>query len=51
MKLEELKQKVRQLGHLLATEEEAKVHLGKWYERKKLHDDLLEKLYKLEKRT
>tara|TARA_B100000287_G_scaffold297451_1_gene280611 strand:+ start:368 stop:523 length:156 start_codon:yes stop_codon:yes gene_type:complete len=51
MKLEQLRQKLRSLGHLLSAEEEAGVHLSKWYERKRMHDDLLEKLYQLEKRS
>ena len=51
MKLEQLREQLRQLGHLLASEEIADVHLGKWHERNKMHADLLEKLYRLEKRA
>ena len=50
-KIEELRSKIRQLGHLLAQEQEADTHLGKHREREQLHEDLLDQLYRLEKRT
>jgi len=51
MNLERLREQLRDLGHLLACEEQEGLHLGKRHERKRMHEDLLEKLYKLEKRT
>ena len=49
--LERISNRVRVLGSLLAEEEEAEVHLSSWRSRKEEHDNLLEKLYKLEKRS
>ena len=46
-----LKQKIRELAHLLAYEEEADHRMAQWYSRKKEHSYLLKKLYKLEKKA
>ena len=51
MKNNNLKKKIRELGHLLAYEEEAEHKFKNWWGRKKEHDYLLEKLNRLEKRT
>jgi hypothetical protein len=48
---EYLRIRVRFLGSLLASEEEAETHLSNWRSRKDEHDYLLKKLYKLEKRN
>ena len=50
-KLEYLRSRVRFLGSLLAEEEAAQMHLANWRSRRSEHDGLLEKLYRLEKRT
>mgnify|MGYP001218318865 CR=1 FL=1 len=49
--LEKIRSRLRLLASLLAEEEEAELHLSNWRSRKEEHDYLLEKLYKLEKRT
>jgi len=49
--LEYIQKRLRFLGSLLASEEEAELHLSNWRSRKEEHDYLLEKLYKLEKRS
>ena len=49
--MDKLKSRIRELGSLLAEEEESGVHLSNWYNRKKEHDFLLQKLYKKEKKT
>ena len=46
-----LKQKIRELAHLLAYEEEADHKFKGWFARKKEHDYLLNKLYRLEKKA
>ena len=51
MAYDNLKQKIRDLGHLLAYEEEIEHKFKSWYGRKKEHDYLLEKLYRLENRV
>ena len=42
--------KIRQLGYELALAEESGAYCQDWAVKKKDHDDLLERLYKLEKR-
>jgi|TARA_Y100000310_G_scaffold214857_1_gene215822 hypothetical protein len=49
--VEYIRARLRALGSLLASEEEAELHLSNWRSRKEEHDYLLEKLYKLEKRN
>jgi hypothetical protein len=49
-KLEYIRARVRFLGSLLAEEEEAQLHLANWRSRTAEHDNLLERLYGLEKR-
>ena len=51
MAYDNLKQKIRELGHLLAYEEEAEHKFKNWYSRKKEHDFLLKKLYRLENKV
>ena len=51
MSHDNLKQKIRELGHLLAYEEEAGHHLKNWYARKREHGYLLKKLYQLERKV
>ena len=51
MSHDNLKQKIRELGHLLAYEEEAGHHLKNWYTRKREHGYLLKKLYQLERKV
>tara|TARA_Y100000593_G_scaffold72582_1_gene133287 strand:+ start:1004 stop:1159 length:156 start_codon:yes stop_codon:yes gene_type:complete len=51
MSHDNLKQKIRELGHLLAYEEEADHHLKNWYARKREHGYLLKKLYQLERKV
>tara|TARA_R110000824_G_scaffold669_11_gene4220 strand:- start:209 stop:472 length:264 start_codon:yes stop_codon:yes gene_type:complete len=48
MALDNLKQKIRELGHLLACEEEAEHKFKNWWARKREHDYLLKKLYRSE---
>ena len=50
MKAENLRQKIRELAHLLAFEEMSECRLKGWYERKCEHGRLLAKLYKIEKK-
>jgi len=49
MAYDNLKQKIRELAHSLAYEEEIEHKFKGWYSRKKEHDFLLNKLYRLEK--
>jgi len=51
MAYDNLKRKIRELGHLLAYEEELEHKFKDWWSRKKEHDYLLEKLYRLENRA
>ena len=51
MKFEKRRERVRHLAHLLAYEEEAQSRASGWYDRKREHDKLLNKLYRLEKKT
>jgi len=51
MNLTNLEDKVRLLAHLLAYEEEAQTRASEWYTRKREHDFLLNKLYRLQKKT
>ena len=51
MKFEKLQDRIRHLAHLLAYEEEAQSRAAGWYERKKEHDKLLAKLYRLQKKV
>ena len=51
MAYDNLKLKIRELGHLLAYEEEAEHKFKNWYARKKEHDFLLKKLYRLESKA
>ena len=48
---ENLQDRVRYLAHLLAYEEEAQTKASGWYDRKREHDRLLSKLYRLQKKT
>jgi hypothetical protein len=45
-----LQAKIRQLGHELALAEASGGYCSDWVSKKKEHDGLLERLYKLEKR-
>ena len=49
MAYDNLKKKIRELAHSLAYEEEIQHKFKGWYSRKKEHDFLLNKLYRLEK--
>jgi len=49
--LEKIRSRLRLLGSLLAEEELAELHLSNWRSRKEEHSYLLEKLYRLEKRS
>jgi len=49
-RLDKIRARVRALAYLLGHEEEADLHLKNWRSRKEEHDNLLEKLYQLEKR-
>jgi|TARA_R110000824_G_scaffold65925_3_gene171320 hypothetical protein len=51
MKYDTLRLKIRELAHLLAYEEEAGHRFAGWYPRKKEHDFLLKKLYRLENKA
>ena len=51
MAYDNLKAKIRELAHSLAYEEEIEHKFANWYSRKKEHDFLLEKLYRLENRA
>ena len=51
MAYDNLKQKIRELGHSLAYEEEIGHHLKDWFSRKREHDLLLKKLYRLENKV
>ena len=51
MKSERLEERVRHLAHLLAYEEEAQLRAKDWYDRKKEHDKLLTKLYRMQKKV
>ena len=51
MAYDNLKLKIRELGHLLAYEEEIGHRFKSWYARKKEHDFLLHKLYRLENKA
>jgi len=51
MAYDNLKGKIRELAHLLAYEEESEHKFKGWWGRKKEHDNLLRKLYQLEKKT
>ena len=46
-----LQDRVRHLAHLLAYEEEAETRASGWYDRKREHDRLLNKLYRLQKKA
>ena len=50
MAYDNLKQKIRELGYLLAYEEEIEHRFANHYNRKREHSYLLKKLYQLEKR-
>jgi hypothetical protein len=50
MKFDRIEERVRHLAHMLAYEEEASTRSSSWYERKKEHDKLLNKLYRLQKK-
>ena len=50
MRYDNLRQKVRELAHSLAYEEEVGHKFKNWWGRKREHDNLLRKLYKLEAR-
>jgi hypothetical protein len=49
--LERIRSRIRVLGSLLAWEERSEFFCSNWRSRKEEHDNLLEKLYKLEKRA
>jgi hypothetical protein len=51
MSYDNLKLKIRELAHLLAYEEEAEHRFKDWYSRKREHDFLLKKLYRLENKA
>ena len=51
MAYDSLIQKIRELAHLLAYEEEGEHKLKNWFARKKEHDFLLHKLYRLENKV
>lgn len=46
-----LSEKVRALAHLLAYEEEAQIRSKGWHVRRKEHNYLLAKLYRIEKKV
>jgi len=50
MAYDNLRQKIRELAHLLAYEEEIEHRFANHYSRKREHSYLLKKLYQLEKR-
>jgi len=51
MKLDNLQDRIRHLAHLLAYEEEACTRASGWYDRKREHDYLLAKLYRVQNKT
>jgi hypothetical protein len=48
---DKLKARIRELGHLLAYEEEVGHRFKDWYSRKTEHDKLLRKLYRTENKV
>ena len=51
MSIEALKTSIRMLGHELMLAESSGTYCEDFVEKRKLHDSMLEKLYKLEKRV
>mgnify|MGYP003117645469 CR=1 FL=1 len=51
MRADNLQRKIRELGHLLAYEEEVDHRFKGWYERQREHNLLLKNLYRLQNKA